>query len=104
LQTLKSKVGDSQVVKNGKCSVCYTPVIVSSTQPPQLGLPAMVVVSGRLGSPEGSSVAALWKADANNGSPRCAPFLKGAQVWDFSSLRFSLFLHHKAFLGRWLCS
>ncbi len=29
--------------------------------------------------------------------------LKGAQVWDFRSLRFSLFLHHKAFLGRWLC-
>ncbi len=28
---------------------------------------------------------------------------KGAQVWDFRSLRFSLFLHHKAFLGRWLC-
>jgi hypothetical protein len=38
--------------------------MVSSTQPPQLGLPAMVVVSGRLGSPEGSSVAALWKKDA----------------------------------------
>ncbi len=30
------------------------------------------------------------------------PF-KGAQVWDSRSLRFSLFLHHKAFLGRWLC-
>ncbi len=26
--------------------------------------------------------------------------IKGAKVWDFLSLRFSLFLHHKAFLGR----
>ncbi len=30
-------------------------------------------------------------------------WIKGAQVWDFRLVQFSLFLHHKAFLGRWLC-
>ncbi len=39
----------------------------------------------------------------NNWHLWTAKNIKGAQVWDFRSLRFSLFLHHKAFLGRWRC-
>jgi hypothetical protein len=38
------------------------------------------------------------KMSANNLKERLS--FKGAQVRDFRSLRFSLFLHHKAFLGR----
>jgi hypothetical protein len=28
-------------------------------------------------------------------------YIKGAQAWDIRSLRFSWFLHHKVFMGRW---
>ncbi len=41
--------------------------------------------------------------EEREGAHICRTPLKGAQVWDSRSLRFSLFLHHKAFLGRWLC-